>query len=111
MTLPTAIDGASLLPLLQGNETSRQAFAETDYRLFVHRRAIRDVQYKLVLDLQDGERRLYDLTADPTEQKDISSEQPRRTYEMEQALRGWMSSHGTNPQDYLGMRQKPIEIF
>ena len=54
---------------------------------------------------------LYDLTADPTEQQDISSEQPRRTYEMEQALRGWMGTHGTNPQDYLGMRQKPIEIF
>lgn len=111
MPQPAGIDGESLLPLLQGTEKSRQAFAETDYRLFVHRRAIRDSQFKLVLDLQDGERRLYDLTADPSEQKDISSEQPRRTYEMEQALRGWMGKHGTNPQDYLGMRQKPIEIF
>ncbi len=108
---PASIDGTSLLPLLQGDESSRQAFAETDYRLFVHRRAIRDDQYKLVLDLQDGERRLYDLSVDPLEQTDISSEQPRRTYEMEQALRGWMGTHGTNPQDYLGMRQKPIEIF
>jgi arylsulfatase A-like enzyme len=108
---PAGIDGASLLPLLQGGDTARAAFAETDYRLFVHRRTMRDGQYKLVLDLQDGERRLYDLAADPSEQKDISSEQPRRTYEMEQALRGWMGTHGTNPQDYLGMRQKPIEIF
>ena len=30
---------------------------------------------------------------------------------LEQALRTWMSSQGTNPQDYLGIRQKPIEIF
>ena len=111
MAQPGGVDGRSMLPLLQGTEPARQAFAETDYRLFVHRRAIRDSQYKLVLDLQDGERRLYDLTSDPTEQRDISSEQPRRTYEMEQALRGWMGQHGTNPQDYLGMRQKPIEIF
>jgi len=111
MPQATGVDGTSLLPLLQGQETSRQAFAETDYRLFVHRRTIRQNQYKLVLDLQDGERRLYDLSDDPTEQRDISSEEPRRTYEMEQALRGWMGSHGTNPQDYLGMRQKPIEIF
>ena len=111
MPRPSAVDGSSLLPLLQGEESSRRAFAETDYRLFVHRRSIRDQQFKLVLDLQDGERRLYDLTADPTEAADISSEQPRRTYEMEQALRSWMGSHGTNPQDYLGMRQKPIEIF
>lgn len=108
---PPGIDGESLLPLLQGEDSEQAAFAETDYRLFVHRRAIREGKYKLVLDLQDGERRLYDLEADPTEQSDISSSQPRRTYEMEQALRGWMGTHGTNPQDYLGMRQKPIEIF
>ena len=31
--------------------------------------------------------------------------------QMEQALRGWMGTHGTNPQDYLGMRQKPISIL
>ena len=111
MPQPAGVDGSSLLPMLQGTESTRQAFAETDYRLFVHRRAIRESQFKLVLDLQDGDRRLYDLSTDPHEQTDISSEQPRRTYEMEQALRGWMGSHGTNPQDYLGMRQKPIEIF
>ncbi len=108
---PPGVDGKSLLPVIQGEEPNRTAFSETDYRLFVHRRAIRDQQFKLVLDLQDGERRLYDLSTDPKEQSDISSEQPRRTYEMEQALRTWMNQHGTNPQDYLGMRQKPIEIF
>ena len=111
MEQPAGVDGESMLPILQGEEQSRDAYAETDYRLFVHRRAMRDDKYKLVLDLQDGERRLYDLSADPTEAKDISSEEPRRTYEMEQALRTWMGKHGTNPQDYLGMRQKPIEIF
>ena len=110
---PPGVDGRSLLPLMRGEPDphARPSFAETDYRLFVHRRALRDGRYKLVLDLQDGERELYDLEADPTEQKNISSSEPRRTYELEQALRSWMGQSGTNPQDYLGMRQKPIEIF
>ncbi len=109
---PPGVDGSSLLPQLRGDEaTDRPTFAETDYRLFVHRRAMRSGRYKLVLDLQDGGRELYDLETDPDEKKDISSSEPRRTYEMEQALRTWMGRSGTNPQDYLGMRQKPIEIF
>ena len=109
--VPAGLDGQSVLPLLRGEETSRVAFAETDYRLFVHRRAIREGRYKLILDLQDGERRLYDLEADPAETKDLSGGEPRRTYEMEQSLKRWMTAHGTNPQHYLGIQQKPIEIF
>jgi arylsulfatase A-like enzyme len=110
---PPGVDGRSLLPLMRGQPDphARPSFAETDYRLYVHQRALRDGQYKLVLDLQDGERELYDLAADPDERKDISSAEPRRTYELEQSLRTWMGQSGTNPQDYLGMRQKPIEIF
>lgn len=108
---PAGLDGQSLLPLLRGEEQGRVAFAETDYRLFVHRRSIRAGQYKLVLDLQDGDRRLYDLAADPGEIKDISGGEPRRTYELEQTLKRWMGDHGTNPQHYLGIQQKPIEIF
>ena len=61
--------------------------------------------------VRDGETELYDLSADGAEQNDISSTEPRRTYEMEQALRGWMMQHGQNPQDYRGMEQDPIEIF
>ena len=47
----------------------------------------------------------------PTTDEDISSAEPRLTYELEQELRSWMQSVGTNPQDYLGVDQKPIEIF
>ncbi|MFM2244598.1 MAG: Choline-sulfatase [Pseudomonadota bacterium] len=109
--VPAGLDGQSLLPMMRGEEPGRVAFAETDYRLFVHRRAIREGRYKLVLDLQDGERRLFDLEADPLEQRDISSGEPRRTYELEQSLKRWMTEHGTNPQHYLGIRQEPITIF
>jgi arylsulfatase A-like enzyme len=108
---PATVDGKSLLPLLRGQKDASPVFAETDYRLFVHQRMIREGKYKLILDLLDGKRELYDLAADPTEQKNLSSTDPRRTYEMEQALRRWMDKSRTNPQDYLGLEEKPISIF
>lgn len=108
---PKGVQGVSMLPMLQGKSQPITAFSETDYRLFVHQRAIREDNWKLVMDLMDGQRMLFDLSQDPSEQKDMSSSEPRRTYEMEQKLRAWMGQMGQNPQDYLGIEQKPIEIF
>ena len=108
---PGGVDGTSLVPLLQGEELELTAYAETDYRLFVHHRAIRQGQYKLILDLMDGGRELYDLDADPGESNDISGSEPRRTYELEQALRSWMMGHGHNPEDYRGIEHAPITVF
>jgi choline-sulfatase len=108
---PTGVDGESLLPLLRGEEKPLPVFSETDYRLFRHLRSMRRGSYKLILDLQDGEKELYDLSKDPGETTDISSSEPRITYEMEQTLRKWMDETRTNPQDYLGVRQNPISVF
>ena len=72
---------------------------------------LREGKYKLILDLLDGKRELYDLEADPGEKRDLSSGDPRRTYEMEQALRKRMDASKTNPQDYLGLEETPISIF
>ncbi len=108
---PAGVNGQSLLPLLRGGSLELPLFAETDYRLFVHLRMMRQGDHKLILDLQDGGRELYDLSTDPHETHDISSAEPRVTYEMEQALRTWMEASRTNPEDYLGVRQNPITIF
>ncbi|MEC7987729.1 MAG: sulfatase [Myxococcota bacterium] len=108
---PTGVDGQSLLPLLRGQKQELDVFSETDYRLYRHLRSYRKGDYKLILDLQDGEKELYNLKEDPKEQKDISSAEPRITYEMEQALRNWLDGSRTNPQDYMGVKQNPIDIF
>ena len=108
---PSRVDGVSLLPLLRGEPLDIGVFAETDYRLFVHDRMTRDGSYKLILNLLNGKRELYNLSDDPGEQRDISSQDPRRTYEMEQALRTWLEASKTNPQDYLGLEETPITIF
>jgi len=108
---PAAVDGRSVLPLLRGRQEDLPIFSETDYRLFVHHRMTRRGDQKLILDLADGQKQLFDLAQDPGEQHDISSQNPRATYELEQALRGWMDQTRTNPQDYMGIQQKPIELF
>ncbi|MBM4392756.1 MAG: sulfatase [Deltaproteobacteria bacterium] len=108
---PSGVDGRSLLPLLRGQPLDLPVYAETDYRLFVHRRMARADTRKLLLDLEDGQRELFDLAADPGETRDLSSSEARAAYELEQALRGWMERTRTNPQDYLGIRQTPIALF
>ena len=108
---PARVDGQSLVPLLRGEDLKLDVFAETDYRLFVHQRMLREGNFKLILDLLDGKREMYNLESDPGEQKEISSSEPRRTYEMAQNLRRWMDASKTNPQDYLGLEEKPISIF
>ena len=108
---PARANGQSLVPLLRGEKLALNVFAETDYRLFVHQRMLRQGNFKLILDLLDGKREMFNLDEDPLEQKEISSSEPRRTYEMEQTLRRWMDESKTNPQDYLGLKEKPIEIF
>ncbi len=108
---PPGVDGKSLLPLLRGQEMDLPVFSETDYRLYVHQRMTRRGSLKLILDLADGEKQLFDLEKDSGEQKDISSSDPRSTYELEQNLRAWMDKTRTNPQDYLGIHQKPITLF
>ena len=107
----TGVDGHSLLPLMQGETQELPIFAETDYRLYRHLRSYRKGDYKLILDLQDDGKELYHLGDDPQELNNISSSKPRVTYEMEQALREWMERSHSNPQDYMGVRQKPISIF
>ena len=111
LPIPAGVDGASLLPILRGQGNALPAYAESDYRLFVHLRAIRQGNYKLVLDLEDGKKELYDLSKDPAEKNELSSAEPRTAYELEQGLRTWMDKTRTNPQDYLGQKQKPITIF
>jgi choline-sulfatase len=111
LAVPAGVDGTSLLPLLRGEPQELTAYSESDYRLFVHLRSIRKGNEKLVLDLEDGKRELYDVSKDPGEREDQSSAEPRTTYELEQALRTSMDKTRTNPQDYLGLKQKPITIF
>ena len=86
------VDGKSLLPLLTGGNVDLPIRAETDYRLFVRLRAARTGKKKMILDLLDNQKTLYDLASDPAEATDLSTTDPRSTYEIEQDVRGWMGA-------------------
>lgn len=108
---PPEADGQSLLPLMRGEKLDLPIHAESDYRLFVHLRASTVGGKKLILDLEDGQRSLYDLGADPQEQKDLSAEDAKTTYELEQDVRGWMGSMKADPNAYLGVKEEHIKLF
>lgn len=105
------VDGKSLLPLLAGEKLDLPVRAESDYRLFVRLRAARTGDKKVILDLQDGQKALYDVMADPNEATDLSATDARTTYEIEQDLRTWLGAMKTDPNQYLGVKEEPIKLF
>ncbi len=111
VTAPDGINGKSLIPLLQGEKMDLPIYSESDYRLFVHLRSTRQGDSKLILDLEDGQRSLFDLSKDAEEVTDLSTTDARTTYEMEQSLRTWLGEMKTDPQTFLGVEEEHIKLF
>lgn len=96
-------DGVSLMPLL------RNPFAKFDrgpiYFHYPHysnqggfpASAVRDGDYKLIQDLEDGEFELYNLVTDPSEHNNLTQLEAERTEEMSRALNGWRKQVGARP--------------
>ena len=84
---PVPLDGISLLPLFDGDMRERPVPIG-----FMNGRntVLSDNRYKLVA---DGEtRRLYDLTADPGETRDLASDAPEVVTRMSRILDDWAAS-------------------
>lgn len=83
-----ALDGIDILPLLaEGASTvERQLFWRITSRR-MQQRAVRDGRWKLLID--DGESRLFDLAADPGEQRDLAAAHPDRVRALTAAVVGW----------------------
>jgi arylsulfatase A-like enzyme len=107
------VDGRSLLPFLRGETPTPPGplLAESDYRLYVHLRALRKGDHKLILDLSDGGVQLFDVRKDPGETQDLSTSDPRRAYEMEQELRAELLRWQTDPSRFLGRAEAPIPVY
>jgi arylsulfatase A-like enzyme len=79
--------GASLVPALTGGPIPRDAFAETDYRDYTHKRSLLTADgRKLVVTLETGARELYDLNADPGEMNDLAGTRPVEAEELKKRL-------------------------
>jgi arylsulfatase A-like enzyme len=73
--LPGPTDGVSLLPTLEGSPNGQES-REYLYWEFQGRQAVRLGDWKAYRTAGDGAFELYDLAADPTENREASSEHP-----------------------------------
>ena len=96
-------DGVSLLPLL------RNPFSKFDrgpiYFHYPHysnqggfpASAVREGDYKLIQDLEDGEFELYNLVTDPSEHNNLTQLEAERTEEMVRSLNSWRKQVDARP--------------
>ncbi|YCM46387.1 sulfatase [Verrucomicrobiaceae bacterium 227] len=93
-------DGENLLPVLTGEgglQRSSLFFHYPDYAFHKKNRlggAIRKGQYKLIRFYDDKSVELYDLEADPGEQKDLSKALPEKAKELRDELDSWLKRSG-----------------
>ncbi|MBI2084056.1 MAG: sulfatase [Candidatus Aenigmarchaeota archaeon] len=81
------VRGESLVPVMSGGHWQRDAFSETDYRLYTHKRSIRTYDgWKFIKTFEDGRTELYNLNTDPGEQANLNETQRQKAYELEQKL-------------------------
>jgi arylsulfatase A-like enzyme len=96
-------EGTDLSPLLDGGSPAeRREFAYGGYGNFSF---VRDERWAYVVRNDDGWRLLYDLTADPSEQRDLSAQHPKVAQEMWERL---LNEVGCRPPRYsLEWTQQP----
>jgi arylsulfatase A-like enzyme len=90
-----AFRGRSLRRLLDGGRLpERPGFAHHDRWLTAF-----DRRHKLIVDLETGERRLFDLAADPGEHYDLSASRPDALERLSEALRAWAAAEGLSAEE------------
>lgn len=66
---------------------AHDVYSETDYRLYTHKRSVTTTDgWKFILTRETGEKELYNLHADFSEQRNVVGDEPQRAYELEQKL-------------------------
>lgn len=84
------LQGRSLRPAIEdGREVNRYLFA-----LQGRSRAVSDGRWKLILDVESGEARLFDLAADPGETRDLAASRSEETARLRAVLLRWVAGQG-----------------
>ncbi len=104
--------GKSLVPLLKGEHMGLDAFSETDYRLYTHKRAIRAADgWKFIYTLENNKKELYNLNRDPGEKNNLVDVEKRKAYELEQQLFAWLKSMQTEISSYNNAKELKIREY
>ena len=86
---PEPVDGISLMPLIQGNMTSRPRPIAFEARNQV---SLTDNRYKLISQDRGKTFMLFDLADDPSERKDLAGSKPEIVGSMRKTLDAWRAS-------------------
>jgi arylsulfatase A-like enzyme len=73
---PPGLSGRSLVPLLRGEAAPSQPVFAEGFAFDARLQAVIDGDWKLIRDLRTGALALYDLAADPGEQRDLAASRP-----------------------------------
>jgi arylsulfatase A-like enzyme len=117
--LPAEFDGGSLLDLFRrGNAgkvrrgTQELVFHYPWYGSLPPMSAIRDGDYKLVMSLNTGETRLYNLAQDIGEQDDLSARMPDKAKQLHQRLLEYLNEvDAEDVEDMRQARKKEVEGY
>ena len=82
------IDGTSILPMVMDNAPSphKRMFWE-----FIGNTAVRDGDWKLILDGNQYPTSLFNMASDPDETHDLRANEPSRVAELSQAIKDWLA--------------------
>jgi arylsulfatase A-like enzyme len=91
-SLAPEVEGQSLVPALRGETVrARPIYSESLYRVPHELKAMRWNGHKLIYDLTEGRLELYDLQADPGEQRDVAADSPQVAEAMLDDLLAWIA--------------------
>jgi len=104
-----SLAGKSLLPLIRVEERGdRTAFSENLF-YYMEQKAMTTGKYKLIYSPDTGDSELYDLEADPAEQKNIAAEQPEKALQLKEELLIWLRDCQTKALAlHQGKKSEPV---
>jgi arylsulfatase A-like enzyme len=88
--LPDA-EGQSLAPMIEGTTQSENQYVYAEEDVAIPERSIRNMHYKLILNLWTGKEQLFDEEQDPKELTDVAKEHPDVVKEFDSRLHEWMN--------------------
>lgn len=86
-------EGHSLKPMIDGDTESLNQYVYAEEDVAIPMRSVRDLHYKLVLNLWMGKEQLFDEEQDPKELTNVAAKHPDIVKELDSKLRAWMKEN------------------
>jgi len=93
--------GQSLVPLIQAKVDAVQDYVYGEEDVVVPLRSVRNLHYKLIYNLWDSKKQLFDLDRDPGEHYNVAGQHPDVTNDLFHRLQKWMQENQPSKADQL----------